>query len=427
MEWRGSVSAQRASRALHEALVDAWKCGRTDHARHLFRLFVETSQVEDQTQMRLTIMYLNSMKVARESGLVQLHVRSHIRQLDLGALMMPLTPPDEENQGMSKRRKNVRFEGSNVKQTVDHWVQEFAHKTGSQLIHQASHDLRSSGDICFKLTGTPPAQSGSSSDPAPQCFGHLDCTQQRDGFRHVFYPSCPGPSLHDADCSPMALDEIITTSRRDLINPIDKLRLARMLVSAALKFYSTPWLNDIWQLQDLFMSVDDIEDLSQSIHNMHLSAELGKTPLVQMEDVQTAITPNSQAAEGDARDDEEIRCNIKCRPLWSLGVALLQIDHWEKIDLGDALAVRRAAARTSQISPKYRELTQRCLECDFGRRRGQDLSRSPLHQTVYKVVLGELDRLLSLKEQEVSPIQVSDEDDEPISKYWGGPIASVLL
>lgn len=92
-------------------------------------------------------------------------------------------------------------------------------------------------------------------------------------------------------------------------------------------------------------------------------------------------------------------------------MALVQIDHWEKIDLGDALAVRKAAARTSQISPKYRDLTQQCLECDFGRCRGQDLSRSPLHQTVYKVVLGELDRLLSLKEQEMSPMQVSDEGD----------------
>ncbi|EEU37667.1 uncharacterized protein NECHADRAFT_87434 [Fusarium vanettenii 77-13-4] len=231
MEWRGLVSVQRASRALHEALVDAWKCGHADHTRHLFRLFVETSQVEDQTQMRLTIIYLNRIQVALESRLVQLHVRSSILQLDLGASMIPLIPPDEEHQGMSKRRKIVRF-------------------------------------------GEP------------------------------------------------------------------------------------------------------------------------------------------TVAEGDARDDEEIRCNIKCRPQWSLGVALLQINHWRKIDLGDVLAVRRAAGRTSQISPKYRELTQWCLECDFGRRRGQDLSRSPLHQAVYKVVLGELDRLLSLKEQEMSPMQVSDEGDE---------------
>ncbi|WAO96448.1 Hypothetical protein NCS54_01412100 [Fusarium falciforme] len=412
MEWRGSVSVQRASRALHEALADAWKCGHADHTRHLFCLFVETSQVEDQTQMRLTIMYLNRMQVALESGLVQLHVRSSILQLDLGASMMPLTPPDEEHQGMPKRRKMVRFEEPTVKQTVGHQAQEFGHKAGSQLIHQTSRDLRSSGDICFKLTGTPPVQNASSSESVPHSFGHLDCTRQRDNFRHVFYPSCPGPSRRDTGCSPMALDEIIKTSRRDLINPIDKLRLARTLVSAALKFYSTPWLNDIWQLRDLSMSVDDIEDLSQSIHNMHLSAELGQTRSVQMEDVQTVMTPNSQAAEGNARDDEEVRCNIKCRPLWSLGVALLQIDHWEKIDLGAALAVRRAAARTSQISPKYRELTQRCLECDFGRRRGQDLSRSPLHQAVYKVVLGELDRLLSLREQEMRPMEVSDEGDE---------------
>ncbi|RSM09078.1 hypothetical protein CDV31_007845 [Fusarium ambrosium] len=412
MEWRGSVRVQKASRALHEALVDAWKCGHADHARHLFRLFIETDHVDDETQMRLTIMYLNRMQVALESGMVQLHVRSHILQLDLGGSMIPLTPPDEEHQGVSKRRKMVRFEEPAVRQTVGHQAKEFADKTGSQLIHHTSRDLRSSGDICFRLTGKPPAQSVSLNESGPQCFGHLDCTRQRDNFRHVFYPSCSGPNHCDTECSPMALDEIIKTSRRDLINPIDKLRLARILVSAALKFYSTPWLDDIWQLRDLSMSVGDIEDLSKSIHNMHLSAELGKTRMVQMEDVQTVATPNSQAAEDDARDDEEIRCNIKCRPLWSLGVALLQIDHWAKIDLGDVVTVRRAAARTSQISPKYRELTQRCLECDFGRRRGQDLSKSPLHQAVCKVVLGELDRLLSLKEQEMSPMEVSDEGDE---------------
>ncbi|RSL44823.1 hypothetical protein CEP53_011047 [Fusarium sp. AF-6] len=259
VEWRGSVRVQKASRALHEALVDAWKCGHADHTRHLFRLFIETHQVDDETQMSLTIMYLNRMQVALESGMVQLHVRSHILQLDLGASMMPLTPPDEEHQGVSKRRKMVRFEE-------------------------------------------------------------------------------PAATSSERITSPMALDEIIKTSRRDLINPIDKLRLARILVSAALKFYSTPWLDDIWQLRDLSMSVDDIEDLSKSIHNMHLSAELGKTRMVQMEDVRTIATPNSQAAEDDARDDEEIRCNIKSRPLWSLGVALLQIDHWTKIDLGDVVA-----------------------------------------------------------------------------------------
>ncbi|RSL54802.1 hypothetical protein CEP54_009664 [Fusarium duplospermum] len=338
MEWRGSVRVQRASRALHEALVDAWKCGHADHTRHLFRLFIETDQVDDETQMRLTIMYLNRMQVALESGLVQLHVRSHILQLDLGASMIPLTPPDEECQGVSKRRKMVRFEEPAVRQTVGHQAKEYVDKTGSQLIHQTSGDLRSSSDICFKLTGTYPDQIASSSESVLHCFGHLDCTQQRDSFRHVFYPSCPGPNRRDTDRSPMALDEIIKTSRRDLINPIDKLRLARMLVSAALKFYSTPWLDDIWQLRDLSMSVDDIEDLSQSIHNMHLSAELGKTRAVQMEDVQTVTTPNSQVTEDDARDDEEIRCNIKCRPLWSLGAALLQIDHWERIDLGDVVA-----------------------------------------------------------------------------------------
>ncbi|KAI8711685.1 hypothetical protein NCS52_01432700 [Fusarium sp. LHS14.1] len=357
-------------------------------------------------------MYLNRMQVALGSGLVQLHVRSSILQLDLGASMMPLTPPDEEHQGMSKRRKIVRFEEPTVKQTVGYQAKEFARKTGSQLTHQTSRDLRSSGDVCFKLTGKPPAQSASSSVSALHCFGHLDCTRQKDNFRHSFYPSCPGPNRRDTECSPMALDEIIMTSRRDLINPIDQLRLARMLVLAALKFYSTPWLNDVWQLRDLSMSVDDIEDLSQSIHNMHLSTELGQTQVVQMEDMQTVTIPNSQAAEEDSRHDEEVRCNIKCRPLWSLGVALMQIDHWTKIDLGDVLAVRRAAARTSQISPKYRELTQRCLECDFGRHRGQDLSGSPLHQAVYKVVLGELDRLLSLKEQEMSPLHVSDDGDE---------------
>jgi hypothetical protein len=56
--------------------------------------------------------------------------------------------------------------------------------------------------------------------------------------------------------------------------------------------------------------------------------------------------------------------------------------------------VRRRSYQRTSISPKYDELTRRCLNCDFGC--GEDLNRPNLRQAVYEKVYRELVKMIDV-------------------------------
>lgn len=86
--------------------------------------------------------------------------------------------------------------------------------------------------------------------------------------------------------------------------------------------------------------------------------------------------------------------------LWSLGTALLEIGRWSRLEnLDDVPSVRRAAVEVLDLGPKYRDLTKKCLECDFGY--GDDLAKPRLQQAVYENLVCELtDMVRSLEVDE---------------------------
>ncbi|KAK0718489.1 hypothetical protein B0T26DRAFT_713443 [Lasiosphaeria miniovina] len=94
-----------------------------------------------------------------------------------------------------------------------------------------------------------------------------------------------------------------------------------------------------------------------------------------------------------ALDEAKLVHGIANVTMYNLGVALLAIGRWAAVDAGDVLSVRRMARLPSPLGPRYHDLTQRALDCDFGF--GKDLARPKLQEAVYDGVLLELQSMIS--------------------------------
>jgi hypothetical protein len=90
--------------------------------------------------------------------------------------------------------------------------------------------------------------------------------------------------------------------------------------------------------------------------------------------------------------------NIRNMALYRLGVALLEIGFWKEFDSFDVTEIRQLADpkgtnRLRTVYPRYLEIAQRCLDCDFGY--GTDLRKKSLQQSVYDKVINELDGMIA--------------------------------
>jgi hypothetical protein len=70
------------------------------------------------------------------------------------------------------------------------------------------------------------------------------------------------------------------------------------------------------------------------------------------------------------------------------------VRRWEKVDPGDVEGVRRLASQPCFLGPKYRELTERVIDCDFGQ--GKDLRKPKLQEAVYESVVLELEAMIAV-------------------------------
>ncbi|OHX00979.1 hypothetical protein CSPAE12_00334 [Colletotrichum incanum] len=187
------------------------------------------------------------------------------------------------------------------------------------------------------------------------------------------------------------MDEVLDESLGGSFSTIDRLKLARSLVSAVLKFHSTPWLSDFWRLRDLaFFRGGQDEEVSEALRSLHVGVEVAQKQFDLMDDVQ-----DSSGMQNLSRvtEDEQLYCGIGNLTLHSLGVALLQIDRWARVEPDDVLAVRKMALRSSSLGPRYQEITQKCLRCDFGY--GSDLTKPRLQEAVYENVVEVLETMIS--------------------------------
>ncbi|KAF3066081.1 hypothetical protein CFAM422_009288 [Trichoderma lentiforme] len=390
------INIRSASRALHEALTTAWSSTEAPHLRHFVRLFLD-AKAETDVQMEIAILcYGAQLQQATlfQTGLTRLEVRSRSIMWSSASLLSPASEADN-SQNDRRKRPRVRFYGIGDKSDISNSDTESAsHDSQSTVV--SSNDLQLTGHFCPEL-------SRRCSTPDMACkaegLGHLDSCV-REGFRHCFFPcqnngSCGKMSLADV----MSFDEALSQPINSILSKVDQLQLAHRLVSAVLKFNSTPWLNEMWSFRDLalFRQGDDLALWLQTLHFgvewMHGAPDPGESLM----DVESPVSLTQSI------EDIHYKYGVRNVTLYSLGAALLAIGMWKRIDPADIEEVRRLAS-TSPLGPRYRKLTQKVLDCDFGY--GKDLKKPRLQEAVYENVLLELESMIA------SLDIISDEEDE---------------
>lgn len=453
--WSSSAKINRASRALHEALADAWSCGQASHLQHLIKLLVaadcKPGECGNDINMGLTILCPASSPHPHTASMLSLDVRTQN-----GDWLDVLPSPARQQERPAKRARVVRFVGEDESdEQRNSRASRYSRgpKTSSpQSCTEESCDLRCSKDICSALAN----RSHPAMAKAAGCLGHID-VRSDEHFRHSFYrsprPLCnvsPGQNII-GDGNVVSLDKLLLCPRRSdgglLLSMPDHLRLACQLSRAVLQYHATPWMPDVWRLSDLafFYGVrprrfrDEEEQIADAMcRTLHVGVEFnsktGATRLQQLEaapaspstptriaspffqmDVALPTPPQSStgssshgsnagslcdaAALAWAEDDERLLlCGIDNPPLYCLGVALLQVDLWSDgataagLVPEDVVGVRKLAKTPRNLGPRYGEMVQKCLRCDFGY--GYDLRSSQLMKAVYDNVVGPLESML---------------------------------
>ncbi|RYP65227.1 hypothetical protein DL770_009054 [Monosporascus sp. CRB-9-2] len=370
----GWTDVRRAAKALYEALVGTWSCSQASHIQHFVKLFLETEKADGDVKMNIAILSHGYGGSPGQADLIQLQVRS--RHMEWAPyLRLPLLSPDSGEERPRKRMKPVRFNEDYPK------------------------PRSAKAPIQGQCLAQPPVDSQKATDMGPHCLGHID-VKSEECYRHVFFASsgssCKGfrPStMEGGELIPM---DAVCETAGGMFSTVDRLQMARSLVSVVLKFHATPWLGEAWRLQDLSFFHQGGQDLTRSFRTLHLGVEFDQKNLRQMcvgstmEGVQRTTSTNrlSQVSE-----DERLFCGIENMALHCLGVALLQIDRLKKMEPEDVLGVRKMARLSSSLGPRYQEITQKCLRCDFGY--GTDLSKTQLQKAVYESVAGTLESMMS--------------------------------
>ncbi|RSL69906.1 hypothetical protein CEP53_002029 [Fusarium sp. AF-6] len=322
-----------------------------------------------------------------QERLTRLQVRSQVRDWidDLNKASNPRKRVCSDD-GRRKRRR-VRFElhtenNSSEEVTSSSICAKIEATLDPPLVYLCSTD------ICSVLRNS--CSRPTSLNHVASCLGYIDSHSQ-DTFRHLFYESstnhsdqCSGQTTLVAPQDLMSMSDILSHSAELSLSIVEQLKLARNIVSAVLKFYSTPWLQEYFSLYDLsFFWMG--QDLQSCLRTLHVGAEFVQ-----------CLSPDSSMSEDKlgcaAVEGAKLDHGIRNLTLWSLGTVLLQIGRWSKVAPDDVRSVRKLSSQVPSLGPKYRDLTKKCLECDFGY--GDDLSKPRLQQAVYEGLVCELSNMI---------------------------------
>ncbi|RBR18564.1 uncharacterized protein FIESC28_06019 [Fusarium coffeatum] len=390
-EYNHFRKTKEASKALHEAFTTVWSNneghGMSQEMQHIVRLFLHTN-VEEDINMNVAITCNGHQERA-----IRVNIRSQNRGPSFG---LPTPPNSNESSschdGQRKRRK-VRFAeaGAGASASVDQ-NRSCCFSDKSEVM-SLPPDL-SVVDLCSVLY-----KDDSLSSDDGYCFGYLD--GDVDGkFRHHFYKSLTHhrqkaiPATSDeAYGTLMPMSDALGQSAERSITIVDQLKIAREIASAVLKLHTTPWLKDYFNTYDL-MLYNTGHSLTTSLKTLHVASDFTQAIHTQEQNNAAATGLPSPIAVDDALQEAKLLYGVRNLTLWSLGAILLQVGQWSTLDsLEDVITVRKLSTQASNLGPRYRDLTRKCLDCDFGY--GDDLTKPRLQQAVYEGLVGGLSEMIS--------------------------------
>jgi hypothetical protein len=357
---------KRAARALHKGLSSALP-------NHQVRLFLDAMAVEEITITNLAILCVQG---SGGGGRNIVRVRSR-------PTWLPPSPETtvEDMHVVETSCKRLKVQEDNQPPESDFLA--VPNQSGAKKTRDRLHPTRNlCSELCHEIAGVD-GQLGSDRLCSVETTGEAFC--------HEFYP--PGSKYHQAHQVWLAtFDKILEFPVETAISMVDQLKLARNIASAVLYFNSTPWLAEYWGAKDLSFFLD-ANDLSTSLRTLNCGVNFAAKEALGSNTMMEGLdTPPPNDSAGTAVEEAMLLYGIRNMTLHSLGVALLQIGRWHSVQPDDVLQVRKLARQIPRLGPKYRELTQKCLECDF--RCGNNLSRPQLQQAVYEDVVEELDAMI---------------------------------
>ncbi|KAK3314073.1 hypothetical protein B0H66DRAFT_630425 [Apodospora peruviana] len=181
---------------------------------------------------------------------------------------------------------------------------------------------------------------------------------QDQEWHHHFYTVRPWQEL-DTRNQLASLDKVLTSSGS--MGTKTKFKLAATLVSAVLQFHATPWLDDKWDLREIYFLGDTTTTTTTT------------TPTARNQ-VPTTRNDSHQPRQQDPSVSNEI--------LFALGVALLELSYGKPLlsyqqpddldDTGEAhvltkpLIAKRLLHDLGDREPsKYVDVVDRCIRCRF--------------------------------------------------------------
>ncbi|OTA57936.1 hypothetical protein K449DRAFT_129270 [Hypoxylon sp. EC38] len=364
------------SSSFYKALRMFWTCLQSHHTNHDVRLLLHS---RGDGSLRVLMRYRTQVGFQTQHQFLDLVIRSQSLQLiHLSAPTYNETTPPCSGERPKKIRK-VRFSDDTGHSS------EATLSLGSNSSAKASisaPNLCQSKDMCTEL-----CSQSHQHNCLELCSGYLDAP---DELRHQLYLVCdPGERISSKELrEPAVLSGIFKRALHTSLSVPQQVRLAIQLVEAVLQFQSTPWLQSFWSLQDLSYFPDG-DDLATSLRTLHISTDLS-TAKSRSSKIDTIMTGVGQSSE--ELEDAQLSSGIRNLTMYSLGVALLQIGRWSPLDPGNVVEIRKLAARDSHIGPKFKEITLKVLECDFGF--GSDLRAQKLQAAIYNDVIRELESLL---------------------------------
>ncbi|KAI0448308.1 hypothetical protein F5B21DRAFT_522688, partial [Xylaria acuta] len=281
-------------------------------------------------------------------------------------------PPEPENRETQPQSCKATIDSRVVKRRRVIWADENPTLTTSHVYLPSNskryslvtHKIMNAGSKAqdYRCTGISGCVIAIQQLRGPACLGHLDVEMQKP-FRHSFYPwpgICGGSmTVAKAFTTANPLANLFDQPVHKYFDILDQLLLAKTMVATIFKFHSTPWLGNWWMLKDIHY-LGNQNQMASVLSTLHLEAIIEKKQKQGYE--QPEPLPLTQTVADDSGRSQRIRNTV----LHNLGVGLLQIDRWVNLDPNAIDDIDKLATQRSRLGPKYRDLVQKCLYCDFG-------------------------------------------------------------
>jgi hypothetical protein len=291
---------------------------------------------------------------------------------------------DLEQAGSSRKKKRVQWANTDNANLAMATISPISH------IALPEFNLCQTKNMCHYIKRN---YGQCASSVSKDCLGYLETPCQM--YKHKFYLRNRGLNTGAVQMpEPNTVYSVFDTMRHtsdDALEIEDQLKLAHKAAIAILQYNDTPWLTERWRLSNMsyFGSRHIFDDTA--LKTLHLSSQMSQpnvaSTTVIMEGVQTTVS-------------DELKYGVNNTPLFFLGVALLEIAHWQPLedsmrpqDEGNQIfTARRLANGRSLLGPEYQRIVQRLLQCNFGY--GTKLESKSLQTAVYNDVVCELEGMI---------------------------------